>query len=118
MTFVPSTWNFTIYQGSRFDKTLTIEGYNFADYLARMQIREDFADKADSVVLSLTESDYLTFTRVDATTATLVIDVGGDITKGLPRGSYVHDIELYTTEQNVRRVAGGTVTISKEVTRD
>ena len=118
MTFIPASWDFTIYQGARFDTTLTINGYDFAGYHARMQIRRTYADADDEIVLDMTESNYLTFTRVSDTVSTLDIDIGGDVTEGLDVGSYLYDLELYTSASNIRRIAYGEVTLSREVTRD
>lgn len=105
----PGEWNFTIYQGSTFERTLRIEDLApLADYSWRGQIRKD--SRACKKLADMT----FVVTANDAVTMTMSANVTADI----PAGRWVHDIEIYTPSDGyVQRVLSGKVTVVAEVTK-
>jgi hypothetical protein len=131
MTAAPATWNFTIYQGATFDKTITLHQTDIASpvvdltgWTSRLQIRKTVATPGTP------ELELLSTTggAVPGSVAKIVMgDALGTIRLFAPASvtaalsgwtTAVYDLELiHTADGVVERKLEGTVTLSLEVTR-
>jgi hypothetical protein len=106
--------NFTLEQGSTFDREITVQenslALNLTGYSARMQMRSTH----DSASIALT------FTAAIASPATAgKINLGATATAtaAVEEGIYVYDLEIESSAGSVTRILEGTVTVTPEVTR-
>jgi hypothetical protein len=108
-------YNIDCVKGSPLSKTLTIKNPDNQNadlnvWGSRMQVRETSA--SSTTTLELTTSNGRLERDVDA--ATISISLSSDETDSLAVGSYVYDLELYTTEgaPTVLRLVQGFFTVS------
>ena len=106
--------NFTLEQGSTFDREITVQenrqALNLTGYSARMQMRSTH----DS------SSIALTFTAAIANPATngkINLGATATATAAVEEGIYVYDLEIESSAGTVTRILEGTITVTPEVTR-
>ena len=106
--------NFTLEQGSTFDREITVQensqALNLTGYSARMQMRSPH----DS------SSIALTFTAAIANPATngkINLGATATATAAVEEGIYVYDLEIESSAGTVTRILEGTITVTPEVTR-
>jgi hypothetical protein len=110
------TYNFTILQGSTFNRVFTwaIDGsaVDLTGYTAKAQLRP--SKNSSTVVLELsTENGRITLGGEDGT---ISIDISAEDTTELDFNSCFWDLELYQGI-TTRRLLEGKVSLNKEVTR-
>jgi hypothetical protein len=108
----------TLEQGATWDDTqfppLVIKNpdgtlYDLTGYTGRSMIRKKYSDAAPVVTLAVT---------IDIPTATIRRAYSATLSKSVPAGSYVHDLEIFTADDAiVRRVVQGTITVTAEATK-
>lgn len=84
---------------------------NLTGYTARLQVRESV--NAASTLVSLTSSSGIT---LGGSAGTIQITLSATTTAGLPKGTYVYDLEL-VSGGTVTRLLKGKFTVDPEVTR-
>ena len=106
--------NFTLEQGSTFDREITVQensqALNLTGSSARMQMRSTH----DS------SSIALTFTAAIASPASngkINLGATATATAAVEEGIYVYDLEIESSAGNVTRILEGQVTVTPEVTR-
>ena len=106
--------NFTLEQGSTFDREITVQensqALNLTGYSARMQMRSTH----DS------SSIALTFTAAIANPTTngkINLGATATATAAVEEGIYVYDLEIESSAGTVTRILEGTITVTPEVTR-
>tara|TARA_B100000963_G_scaffold272573_1_gene240781 strand:+ start:239 stop:577 length:339 start_codon:yes stop_codon:yes gene_type:complete len=106
--------NFTIEQGSTFNREITVQensqALNLTGYSARMQMRSTH----DSSTIALT------FTAAVANPASqgkINLTAPATNTAAVEEGIYVYDLEIESSAGNVTRILEGQVTVTPEVTR-
>ena len=106
--------NFTLEQGSTFDREITVQensqALNLTGYSARMQMRSTH----DS------SSIALTFTAAIASPASngkINLGATATATAAVEEGIYVYDLEIESSAGTVTRILEGTITVTPEVTR-
>ena len=106
--------NFTLEQGSTFDREITVQensqALNLTGYSARMKMRSTH----DS------SSIALTFTAAIANPATngkINLGATATATAAVEEGIYVYDLEIESSAGTVTRILEGTITVTPEVTR-
>jgi hypothetical protein len=111
----PGTYRITLYQGATFDQQFIWKIDNtpvdLSTYTARMQVRRNF-DAPDTIV-DLTEGDGIEL----GASGQIDIYIDANETTGLPRGSFVYDLELESNSGEVTRLLQGGFVVSPEVTR-
>jgi len=114
----PGKLNFTCPQGSTFDRELTwkidndpvdLDGYN-----GRLQVRE--YHYSDDFILDLTSVSASPNIYLGGSAGTINIYIDPETTASLIPGSYVYDLEMYTST-NVYRLIEGKFIVTPEVTR-
>ena len=116
---VAGTYNDVIEQGSTFNRTYTLKDANgnpvdITGYRADLQIRSDYA--ASTTILSAsTESNYLSIPT--GTDGVISLSVPATVTSALDFDIGVYDLEISQVTGEVDRLVMGTMTLSKEVTR-
>ena len=108
------TYNLVIDQGSDFALDLIIKqsgsALNLSNYSGRAQLRTS--------VLASSVSATFTVSVTDAANGALKMQLPAATSTGLAAGQYVYDLEIFTSaDAIVKRIVGGTVTITPEVTR-
>ena len=108
------TYNLVIDQGSDFALDLVIKqsgsALNLSNYSGRAQLRTS--------VLASSVSATFTVSVTDAANGALKMQLPAATSTGLAAGQYVYDLEIFTSaDAIVKRIVGGTVTITPEVTR-
>ena len=108
------TYNLVIDQGSDFALDLVIKqsgsALNLSNYSGRAQLRTS--------VLASSVSATFTVSVTDAANGALKMQLPAATSTGLAAGQYVQDLEIFTSaDAIVKRIVGGTVTITPEVTR-
>jgi hypothetical protein len=119
---IPAEWNFTIYQGATFRRTLTLnesDGVTPVDLTGctlRMQLREELESATPAIELTNTNGRL---TILDQTTnkGKVRVLVTDEETAALTFDSAVFDMELEYADGTVDRILEGKVTLDKEVTR-
>jgi hypothetical protein len=113
----PGTYNFSIYAGATFARTLTLgTAIDLSAYDGRMMLRESYT--AGSAVLSLGTASGITL----GTAGTIEIDITDAQTTALGSAAgnattqYVYDLEL-DDGTDVTRLLQGVATIFPEATR-
>jgi len=116
----PGKWDFTIIQGSSFNRTLVIRNgidapVDLTGYEARMKAKELVSDTTELFEwLSTGVSPEITITPG---TGIIAITVAPAATALMDFDTGVHDLELYTAgDADVVRVLEGNVALSKGVT--
>ncbi len=106
--------NFTLEQGSTFDREITVQensqALNLTGYSARMQMRSTH----DSSTIALT------FTAAIANPASngkINLGATATATAAVEEGIYVYDLEIESSAGTVTRILEGTITVTPEVTR-
>lgn len=103
-------------QGATFRRTLTYKiGRKVVDltnFVARMQVRENY-DSASTLV-NLTSTQGIT---LGGTAGTITIYISATDTKNIKAGIYVYDLEIQSLDGDVIRLLQGKFTVSPEVTR-
>ena len=106
--------NFTLEQGSTFNREITVQensqALNLTGYSARMQMRSTH----DS------SSIALTFTAAIASPASngkINLGATATATAAVEEGIYVYDLEIESSAGTVTRILEGTITVTPEVTR-
>ena len=106
--------NFTLEQGSTFNREISVQensqALNLTGYSARMQMRSTH----DS------SSIALTFTAAIANPATngkINLGATATATAAVEEGIYVYDLEIESSAGTVTRILEGTITVTPEVTR-
>lgn len=118
MTTTPGQYDFTIYQGATFARTLTWKdendtAINVTGFTARMQIRT--SQDAESPFITLTtENGGIT---LGGTSGTIALTISAASTSAITETSGVYDLELVSGTGIVTRLLSGEVLISKEITR-
>jgi hypothetical protein len=114
----PGKLNFTCPQGSTFDRQLTwkidndpvnLEGYN-----GRLQVRE--FHYSDNFIINLDSFSGSTNISTGGSAGTINIYIDPVTTSNFIPGTYVYDLEMYTSE-NVYRLIEGKFIVTPEVTR-
>lgn len=113
------TFNFTVELGATFLQTFRWkdkEGdlVDLSGYTARMHIRRYVNSESPEVILT-TENGRITLGGADGT-ITLSLSAAETSAVDIPNG--VYDLELESADGHVTRLLEGTVTFSREVTRD
>ena len=108
------TYNLVIDQGSDFALDLIIKqsgsALNLSNYSGRAQLRTS--------VLASSVSATFTVSVTDAANGALKMQLPAATSTGLAAGQYVYDLEIFTSaDAIVKRIVGGNVTITPEVTR-
>ena len=108
------TYNLVIDQGSDFALDLIIKqagtALNLANYSGRAQLRTSV--DASSVSASFT------VTITNASEGALKLQLPAATTSSISAGQYVYDLEIFTSNDSiVKRIIGGEVTLTPEVTR-
>tara|TARA_Y100000592_G_C5475157_1_gene321858 strand:- start:46 stop:381 length:336 start_codon:yes stop_codon:yes gene_type:complete len=105
--------NFTLEQGTTFQKVITVKqdgsALNLSGYQARSQLRttHDASTKALDFTVQVTE----------ATNGKITISATASDTAGVEEGIYVYDLEIESSGGVVTRLIEGKVTVTPEVTR-
>lgn len=114
----PGKLNFICPQGSTFSRTLTYklddDPVDLTGYNARLQIRE--FHYSDNFILGIDSSSSSANIYTGGSAGTIDIYIDPDTTEDFVPGSYVYDLEIYTSS-NVYRLVEGTFKITAEVTR-
>jgi hypothetical protein len=116
----PATVNLTIYQGSTFSQEFQWKSgdpavpVDLTGYAARMQIREKIS--SPNYIVNLTTENGGIVIR-DAVNGKFSIEISADATTTMNFKTAVYDLEFVSPDGIVRRLLGGTVTLSPEVTR-
>jgi len=116
----PATINLTIYQGSTFTKDYIWKvgepaiPVNLTGYTAKMQIREKISEATILIELSTENGRILIPNPIEGHFSFLI---SATDTSMLSFKNAVYDLELYSPSGVVRRLFGGSVTLSPEVTR-
>ena len=116
----PAVVNLTIYQGSTFMQEFQWKTGNPATpvdltgFTARMQIRPKITDPTIIATLT-TENAGITFT--DAVNGKFTMEISATDTSAMEFKNAVYDLEMVMPGGRVKRLFGGGVTLSPEVTR-
>jgi hypothetical protein len=106
----PGRYDFLIYQGTTFTRTIQVEQpngdpYPFGGFTPIMQIRPNYeSDVTYPVTCSIVSGD-------------IVASLTPLQTDAIPGGRYVYDLEIHGPGDTVHRVLNGIVTVSRQVTR-
>ena len=108
------TYNLVIDQGSDFALDLIIKqsgsALNLSNYSGRAQLRTS--------VLASAVSATFTVSVTNAANGALKMQLPAATSSSLAAGQYVYDLEIFTSaDAIVKRIVGGNVTITPEVTR-
>lgn len=114
---IAGTYNFTIDQGSTFNRSITVTNsdgsfYDFTGHTARMQIRRELPD-ADVMLEFTTQNSRITLGGASGTIQLYATD---EATSTLTRDG-VYDLEIETATGEVFRLIQGVVRVNLEVTR-
>lgn len=116
----PAKLKYTIYQGATFRKRLTWTGpaptntqIDLTGCTARMHIRAKLIDATTLLVLT-TENGRITLGGISGTVDLFISD---EDTAAIAWNSGVWDLEIAHPNGDVTRLAEGSVSVSKEVTR-
>ncbi len=116
---VPAKLKFTIYQGATFPKRLRWVApggtpVDLSGYTARMQVRSEV--ESPTVLLSMTtENGGIT---LGGAAGTIDLYVSAEQTAAITWEGGVWDLEIVYPSGEVTRLAQGSMSVSKEVTRD
>ena len=106
--------NFTLEQGSTFNREITVQensqALNLTGYSARMQMRSTH----DSSTIALT---FTTTIASPATQGKINLIATATQTAAVEEAIYVYDLEIESSAGNVTRILEGQVTVTPEVTR-
>jgi hypothetical protein len=114
----PGKLNFTCPQGSTFDRQLTwkidnnpvhLQGYN-----GRLQVRE--YHYSDDFIVNLNSISSSGGISLGGSAGTINVYIDPETTSQFSPGSYVYDLEMYTST-NVYRLVEGKFIVTPEVTR-
>lgn len=120
MSAAPVKLPLKFYQGATFRKVVTWKAgdpavpVDLTGCTARMHVRAKLEDAAPLLALT-TEDGGIVLGGAAGTVTIFVSDAG---TAAITWVSGVYDLEIEFTNGDVRRLIYGTVTVSKEVTRD
>ena len=107
------TYNFTIEQGTTFNRVLTLQengsAMNLTGYSVASQIRSTHDSSSVTGTISCTISN--------ASNGEITLTMTNSTTSGIEEGIYVYDIEITSGAGSVTRILQGNVTVSPEVTR-
>jgi len=109
-------YDITVDQGSDFTLEVTIkeDSTNVTDltgYSARAQIRPTKPSETLTASFTCTVAD-------DPTTGKVEMSLSNAVSKDIPAGSYVYDLEIFTANDAVvKRIIQGKVKVTQEVTR-
>ena len=107
------TYNFTIEQGTTFNRVLTLQenssAMNLTGYSVASQIRSTHDSSPVVGTISCTLSN--------ASGGEITLTMTNSTTSGIEEGIYVYDIEITSGAGSVTRILQGNVTVSPEVTR-
>jgi len=107
------TYNFTIEQGTTFNRVLTLQengsAMNLSGYSVASQIRSTHDSSSVVGTISCTVSN--------ASGGELTLTMTNSTTSAIEEGIYVYDIEITSAAGSVTRILQGNVTVSPEVTR-
>jgi hypothetical protein len=108
----PGTWNFIIYQGSKWEKVVTYPDRDMTGGAFRMQLR-----RGADLVLELTEANSRISTAYSAPDTTITLTIDADDTAGITNGGR-YDLEYLPAsgEADVERILMGSFSLSEEVT--
>ena len=110
---IPGVIEWNIIQGDALDDEVLLEGYSLAGKKVAMDVKEDpesgpilrFRSDDGSIVIDPWGGDWLlTFKKTS-------------LEMKVPDGRYLLDIEAYTTDEDTRTFARGTMIIQKEITQ-
>lgn len=115
---VAGSWNFSIEQGSTFQKTLTFKdsdgvAINLNGYSWRMQIRKSLESSGYLLELTSAGGDIDTSSQ---SSGIIVINIAASTTASLDFTTAIYDLEGINGS-TVTRYLSGAVSLSKEVTR-
>ena len=106
--------NFTLEQGSTFNREITVQennqALNLTGYSARMQMRSTH----DSSTIALT---YTSTIASPASNGKINLSATATQTASIEEGMYVYDLEIESSGGEVTRLMEGQVTVTPEVTR-
>ena len=107
------TYNFTIEQGTTFNRVLTLQengsAMNLSGYSVASQIRSTHDSSSVVGTISCTVSS--------AANGQITLSMTNSTTSAIEEGIYVYDIEITSAAGSVTRILQGSVTVSPEVTR-
>lgn len=112
-------YDFTIEQGATFHLRFTWEDSNGApinltEFKARMQARKSF-NAPEVLIDASTENGLIT---LNAAAGEVNIDLPESVTSGFSWPQAVYDLELVASNDVVTRLVQGSITISREVTKN
>jgi hypothetical protein len=114
----PGKLNLTCPQGSTFDRQLTWKIDNnpvdLGGYNGRLQVRE--YHYSDDFIVNLNSISASGGISLGGSAGTIGIYIDSDTTTQFNPGTYVYDLEVYTST-NVYRLVEGKFTVTPEVTR-
>ena len=106
-------YNFTLEQGTTFNREITVQesgsAMNLTGYTPRMQMRSTH----DSSTIALT----FTATVSNAAQGKIQLSATDSATAAVEEGIYVYDLEIESSSSGVTRLMEGKVTVTPEVTR-
>lgn len=111
----PARYDFTIFQGATFDRTITWrdgngQEVNLTGYTARLQVRDRVGGE---VLLDLSTGDGIT---LGGPAGTIALAISAVDTAALRFSQAVYDLELTSAGDEVTRLMQGKVLLSPEVT--
>ena len=106
--------NFTIEQGSTFNREITVQensqALNLTGYSARMQMRSTHDSSTIALTITASVANPANQGKINLTAAATA-------TAAVEEGIYVYDLEIESSAGNVTRILEGQVTVTPEVTR-
>ena len=110
-----SDFNFTLYQGSRFQANLNVKNSDgsymaLSGFYASGQIRYSYG--ATGVLYNFTPTIYTGYVS-----GLITVDIPASGSARLPVGKFVYDCEINDTTDNVVKILRGRFSVEPEVTR-
>ena len=106
--------NFTIEQGSTFNREITVQensqALNLTGYSARMQMRSTHDSSTIALTITASVANPASQGKINLTAAATA-------TAAVEEGIYVYDLEIESSAGTVTRILEGTITVTPEVTR-
>ena len=107
------TYNFTIEQGTTFNRIITLQENGSAMNLTGYSVASQIRSTHDSGTVVGT----ITCTISNASAGQITLSMTNSVTSAIEEGIYVYDIEITSGSGTVTRILEGKVTVSPEVTR-
>ena len=107
------TYNFTIEQGTTFNRVLTLQENGSAMNLTGYSVASQMRSTHDSSSIVATFSGSVT----NASSGQLTLSLTNSQTSAIEEAIYVYDVEITSGAGAVTRILEGTITVTPEVTR-